>query len=134
MTRPPVVGAASPGDLEDRLDEIVRACAAIERHVGTDDASELVLDAVRMRLVEIGAVVATLPADLTAVEPEIPWARLAGVGDRLTGRRRQVTESALLWTARVDVPRLCAAVERMRARGAGSGGPGAPEQPPARAG
>ncbi len=129
MTRTPVVGAASRCDLEDRLDEIVRACAAIERHVGTDDASELVLDAVRMRLVEIGAVVATLPADLTAVEPEIPWARLAGVGDRLTGRRRQVTESVLLWTARVDVPRLCAAVERLRARGVGAGGAGAPEHP-----
>ncbi|KTR54232.1 MULTISPECIES: DUF86 domain-containing protein [Curtobacterium] len=131
MTRTPVVGGASPRDLEDRLDEIVRACAAIERHVGMDDASELVLDAVRMRLVEIGAVVATLPADLTAVEPEIPWARLAGVGDRLTGRRRQVTESVLLWTARVDVPRLCAAVERLRGRGAGAGGPDALEEPPA---
>lgn len=85
-----------------------------ERKVDDAHPSDVVLDAVRMRLIEIGAVVAALPGVLTAYEPEIPWARLAGVGDRLTGRCRSVTPSVLLWTARVDVPRLREAAERLR--------------------
>jgi len=131
------------GDLDDRLDELVRACEAIEGYVdgaersgtersGTEpsgtEPSGMVLDAVRMRLVEIGAVVATLPPEVTAAEPGIPWARLAGVGDRLTGRRR-VSASVLLGTARVDVPRLRAAAERLREIGAPTGGLGVPPDP-----
>lgn len=102
-------------DVDEQLAEVVRACEAIERYVEGPAPSDVVLDAVRMRLVEIGAVVAALPGAVTAAEPGIPWVRLAGVGDRLTGRRRAVTPSVLLWTARVDVPRLREAAERLRA-------------------
>ncbi|MDT0210500.1 hypothetical protein [Curtobacterium sp. BRD11] len=117
--------------MDERLDAVVRACEAIERYVADATPSDVVLDAVRMRLVEIGTVVAALPGVLTATEPEIPWARLAGVGDRLTGRRRGVTSSVLLWTARVDVPRLREAAERLRATGATPTpvGPGDPAHP-----
>ena len=107
-------------DVDEQLAEVVRACEAIERYVEGPAPSDVVLDAVRMRLVEIGAVVAALPGAVTAAEPGIPWARLAGVGDRLTGRRRAVTPSVLLWTARVDVPRLREAAERLRATAAPS--------------
>ncbi len=82
-----MTGATGP-EVDERLDAVVRACEAIERYVADAAPSDVVLDAVRMRLVEIGTVVAALPGVLTAAEPEIPWARLAGVGDRLTGRRR----------------------------------------------
>ena len=98
-----------------RFDEVVRACAAIERYVDDTAPSEVVLDAVRMRLVEIGMAVGTLPEHVTAAEPEIPWARLATVGDRLTGDRCTVSAPVLVSTARRDVPRLREAVERLRA-------------------
>lgn len=127
-----MTGATGP-EVDERLDAVVRACEAIERYVAGAAPSDVVLDAVRMRLVEIGTVVAALPGVLTATEPEIPWARLAGVGDRLTGRRRAVTPSVLLWTARVDVPRLREAAERLRATGATPTpvGPGDPAHPAA---
>ena len=116
---------ASDGRLDDRLDErldeVVRACEAIERYADADavEPTEIVLDAIRMRLVEIGAIVATLPADLTAAEPGIPWSRLARVGERLTGRGRAISSALLRSTARSDVPRLREAVERLRSDGAG---------------
>jgi len=103
---------------DERLDEVVRACAAIERYVDDTSPSDLVLDAVRMRLVEIGAAVGALPGDLTASEPGIPWTRLAAIGDRLTSGRRSVSAPVLVWTARVDAPRLREAAERLRTRAA----------------
>ncbi|OEI68979.1 DUF86 domain-containing protein [Curtobacterium sp. ER1/6] len=98
------------------LDEVVEACAAIERYVDDSPPSDLVLDAVRMRLVEIGVAVAALPDDLTASEPGIPWRRLAAIGDRLTNGRRPVSPPVLVWTARVDAPRLREAAARLRDR------------------
>ncbi|MET3638159.1 HepT-like ribonuclease domain-containing protein [Curtobacterium oceanosedimentum] len=124
-----MTGTGVGADVDERLEEVVRACEAIERYVEGADPSDVVLDAVRMRLIEIGAVVAALPDVLTASEPEIPWARLAGVGDRLTGRCRAVTPSVLLGTARVDVPRLREAAERLRASGASSGNVGGVADP-----
>lgn len=109
-----MTGTGVGADVDERLEEVVRACEAIERYVEDTAPSDVVLDAVRMRLVEIGAVVAALPGVLTAAEPDIPWARLAGVEDRLTGRGRAVSPSVLLWTARTDVPRLREAAERLR--------------------
>lgn len=113
-----MTGAVVEANVDERLAEVVRACEAIERYVEGVVPSDVVLDAVRMRLVEIGTVVAALPAGVADAEPGIPWARLAQVGDRLTDRRRAVTASVLLSTARVDVPRLREAAERLRAAGA----------------
>lgn len=103
-------------DLRDRLDDVIRACGVIERYVDDDDLPEdVVYDAVRMRLVEIGEAVRMLPGAVTSTEPGIPWSRVSLLGERLTRRYFDTTPAVVFGTARVDVPSLCEAVCRMRA-------------------
>ncbi|PZE69066.1 MULTISPECIES: DUF86 domain-containing protein [unclassified Curtobacterium] len=95
---------------------MLHSCAAIDRYVHEDSAPDAMLvDAVRMRLVEIGAAVGSLPAAVTATEPDILWARLAHIGDQVTVGGAAVSDAVLVETARTDVPRLRAAVERLSA-------------------
>lgn len=104
-------------DVSERLDDVVCACRIIDRYVGTPGLpEELVHDAVRMRLVEIGEAVRMLPSRVTALEPTIPWSRISLLGERLTRRYFDTTPALVLGTARVDVPTLCAAAERLRGR------------------
>jgi uncharacterized protein with HEPN domain len=104
-------------DVVDRLDDVLRACAVIGRYVDDPGLPEdLVYDAVRMRLVEIGEAVRMLPSALTSTEPGIPWARVSLLGERLTRRYFDTTSAVVHGTARVDVPTLRDAVARMRQR------------------
>lgn len=58
----------------DRLEDITAAVNAIRSHLLRGDLEDtLILDAVRVRLIEIGETVKALSAELTAIEPEIPW-------------------------------------------------------------
>ncbi|KQO61344.1 HepT-like ribonuclease domain-containing protein [Curtobacterium sp. Leaf261] len=104
----------------ERLDDIRAACAAIEQYVALGEDREwsstremLRYDAVRMRLVEIGIAVGALPERILAHEPTIPWRHVAELGARLTSRSFDTGRALVLETARVDVPRLRAAVDRL---------------------
>lgn len=58
----------------ERLDDILDAIRAIRSHLGRGDLSDgLVYDAVRVRLIEIGEAVKSLPAEIVATEPGLPW-------------------------------------------------------------
>ncbi|WP_439693580.1 HepT-like ribonuclease domain-containing protein [Curtobacterium sp. SP.BCo] len=104
-------------DLGDRLDDVIRACGVIARYVEDDSLPEdLVYDAVRMRLVEIGEAVRMLPSAVTSSEPGIPWSRVSLLGERLTRRYFDTTPAVVFGTARVDVPALREAVRRLRAQ------------------
>ena len=101
----------------ERLDDLICACRAITAYVARADLpAELVADAVRMRLVEIGEVVRQLPVSATRAEPGIPWTRLALLGERIVRRGADAGASIVLGTARTDVPALAAAAERLRER------------------
>lgn len=103
----------SRGDRQ-RLNDIRTAIQAIEAHLrrgGLDDA--LVLDAVRVRLIEIGEAVKSLSAELVAREPGIPWAQIAGMRDRLAHRYFEVSEDIVQSTVERDLPELSAAIERL---------------------
>lgn len=103
-------------DVPERLDDVIRACGVIDRYVSdTSLPEDLVYDAVRMRLVEIGEAVRMLPVAVTAGEPGIPWSRVSLLGERLTRRYFDTTPAIVLGTARVDVPHLCEAARRLRA-------------------
>lgn len=103
-------------EVGDRLDDVIRACGVIARYVSEPDLPEdLVYDAVRMRLVEIGEAVRMLPSAVTRAEPDIPWSRVSLLGERLTRRYFDTTPVIVLGTARVDVPHLCEAARRLRA-------------------
>jgi uncharacterized protein with HEPN domain len=102
-------------DVRDRLDDVIDACEAIRRYVDDDRLpGDLVHDAIRMRLVEIGEAVRVLPAVVTAVEPGIPWSRVSDLGERLTRRYFDTTRALVFGTARTDVPHLAAAARRLR--------------------
>lgn len=102
---------------EDRLLDILAACAAIARYVErTDSDDEIVFDAIRARLVEIGEAVKDLDVALVASEPEIPWSDIARMRDRLAHRYFDTTHAILTATARYDVPLLAEAVERLLSR------------------
>lgn len=66
----------------DRLDDIAAAIASISSHLLHGPISvESVMDAVAMRLLEIGEAVKAISPDLTATEPDIPWSDIGRMRD-----------------------------------------------------
>ncbi len=71
----------------DRLDDINAAIDTIRSHLRRGDLEDdLVLDAVRVRLIEIGEAVKALSPGLTGTEPETPWRQIARMRDHLAHR------------------------------------------------
>ncbi|GGU08073.1 hypothetical protein GCM10007979_02330 [Nocardioides albus] len=63
---------------QERLDDIVDAVTAIRNHLTKGTLEEdVVVDAVRMRLLEIGEAVKCLDEAVLATEPDIPWKQIA---------------------------------------------------------
>ena len=99
---------------DDRLRDIAAACVAIVsyRHRETADA-DIVVDAIRVRLIEIGEAVKVIDPQVLSREPEIPWAEISRMRDHLTHRYFDTAHSMVSATADTDVPLLAAAVERL---------------------
>lgn len=76
---------------------------------------EIVLDAVAMRLLEIGEAVKSLAAELTDREPEIPWS-IAGMRDFLAHHYFAANPEIVQAVIDKDLQPLADAVARMRAR------------------
>jgi len=90
-----------------RLEDILAAIDAIRAHLTRGELSDsLVFDAVRVRLIEIGEAVKALPADLLANEPDLPWAQIAGMRDRLAHRYFDTSHAIVAGTVEHDVPEL----------------------------
>ncbi|MDA8368149.1 MAG: DUF86 domain-containing protein [Actinomycetota bacterium] len=97
-----------------RLEDILAAIEAIQQHLqrGTLDDG-LVLDAVRIRLIEIGEAVKALPRELLAKDPGLPWSQIAAMRDRLAHRYFDTSHAIVSATVDRDLPDLQAAVERL---------------------
>lgn len=102
-----------------RLEDILVACRIIEDYASRAEDGDIVFDAVRIRLVEIGEAVKDLDPSVTASEPDIPWADIARMRDQLAHRYFDTSHAIVMTTARQDIPHLRAAVERLL-----DGGPG----------
>ena len=90
-----------------RLEDALAAIDAIRAHLTRGDLSDgLVFDAVRVRLIEIGEAVKALPAELLAAEPDLPWAQIAGMRDRLAHRYFDTSHAILAATVERDLPEL----------------------------
>ena len=99
----------------ERLLDIQLACEAITSYVARIDADEdLVFDAIRARLIEVGEAVKDLNPALLSREPDISWAEIARMRDSLTHRYFDTNHAIVRSTAITDVPRLLAAVRRLR--------------------
>lgn len=97
-----------------RLEEVLAAIEAIRHHLSRGELSDgLVFDAVRVRLIEIGEAVKSLPSDLLDTETGIPWAEIAQMRDRLAHRYFDTSHAILAATVDRDVPELEAAARRL---------------------
>ena len=96
----------SPHDRQ-RLEDVLAAITAIREHLGRGDLADgLVFDALRVRLIEIGEAVKALPADLLSRQPDVPWAQIAGLRDRLAHRHFDTSHAILAATVKEDLPEL----------------------------
>jgi uncharacterized protein with HEPN domain len=99
---------------KQRLDDVLAAIAAIREHLTRGDLSDgLIFDAVRVRLIEIGEAVKALPRELLDQEPNIPWAQVAAMRDRLAHRYFDTSHAILQATVDHDLPELEQAVRRL---------------------
>jgi uncharacterized protein with HEPN domain len=101
----------------DRLLDIKVACEAITaylKRIYVDD--DIVFDAIRVRLIEIGEAVRDIDSALLATQPGIPWIEISRMRDQLTHRYFDTAHSIVRATAANDVPALAAAVERLLRR------------------
>ncbi len=107
-----------------RLEDIARSCEAIRRYVERADVTdEIVFDAIRIRLVEIGEAVKMLDPSLFEKEPDIPWREISRMRDHLAHRYFDTAHAVVERTARHDVPALAAATSRLLSdEGLGSDG------------
>ena len=97
-----------------RLLDVQAALDAIDSHVGRGDVSDgLVFDAVRVRLIEIGEAIKSLPSELLDTEPGLPWSEIARMRDQLAHRYFDTTHAIIASTVTHDLPRLRAAITRL---------------------
>jgi uncharacterized protein with HEPN domain len=100
--------------VRERLSDIQASCAAIADYLeraGVDN--DIVFDAIRVRLIEIGEAVKDIDPKLLESEPAIPWTEIARMRDQLAHRYFDTAHSIVRATAANDVPALSAAVERL---------------------
>lgn len=102
---------------QERLTDVLDAIAAIRSHLERGDLSDgLVFDAVRLRLIETGEAVKGLTPALTATEPEVPWADIAGMRDWLAHRYFDTSHAIVQATIDEDLPKLEGAARRLAQR------------------
>ncbi len=98
----------------DRLRDIQAACEAIARYVADEDSGEdVIFDAIRVRLIEIGEAVKDINPRTLASESAIPWVEVSRMRDQLAHRYFDTTHSIVRATAIKDIPTLAAAVTRL---------------------
>ena len=101
----------------ERLGDIQAACEAIAAYrtrEGVDD--DIVFDAIRVRLIEIGEAVKDIDPQILAEEPTIPWAEISRMRDQLAHRYFDTAHSIVSATAANDIPLLAQAVRRLLSR------------------
>ena len=103
--------------VRERLSDIQASCAAIADYLARDGADDnMVFDAIRVRLIEIGEAVKDIDPKLLESETAIPWTEISRMRDQLAHRYFDTAHSIVRATATNDVPPLAAAVERLLKR------------------
>lgn len=101
----------------DLLEDIANAIDSIRSHLQHGPISvEILMDAVAMRLLEIGEAVKALGLAHTASEPEVDWRGIAGMRDFLTHHYFATNPEIIQLTLDKRLPLLADAVRRMRGR------------------
>lgn len=99
----------------DRLDDIATAITSIRSHLQHGPITvEIVIDAVAMRLLEIGEAVKGISPELTATEPDIQWGDIAGMRDFLAHHYFATNPEIIQLTIDRRLSPLAEAVERLK--------------------
>ena len=102
-------------DKRARFQDIEVACIAIINYTSLVDVeADVVFDAIRIRLVEIGEAVKALDAEDLSTEHGIPWADMTRMRDLLAHRYFDTTHGIVMDTARNDIPLLLQAINRLQ--------------------
>jgi len=97
-----------------RLADVQAAIEAIRSHLERGGLSDdLVFDAARIRLLEIGEAVKALPDELLSTQPSIPWRQIARMRDHLAHRYFDTAHTIVQATVDNDLPVLEKAVQAM---------------------
>lgn len=102
-------------DDDRRLADVEAAIRAIDRHLkrGSID-DELVFDACRARLIEIGEAVKVIDPELLARAPGVPWREIARMRDHLTHRYFDTQHDIVADVVATDLPVLREAITELR--------------------
>jgi uncharacterized protein with HEPN domain len=99
----------------DILDDIASAITSIRSPLQHGPITvEIVLDAVAMRLLEIGEAVKGISPELTATEPDIQWSDIAGMRDFLAHHYFATNPEIIQITIDKRLAPLADAIERLR--------------------
>ncbi|MDQ6934373.1 MAG: DUF86 domain-containing protein [Actinomycetota bacterium] len=99
----------------DILDDIASAITSIRSHPQHGPIPvEIVMDAVAMRLLEIGEAVKGISPELTTTEPDIPWSDIADMRDFLAHHYFATNPETIQLTIDKRPAPLAEAVERMK--------------------
>lgn len=102
---------------EDRLTDIIEASDAISRHLLRGDFSdELVIDAVRVRLIEIGESVKEIDPNVLKLEPAVAWRDAAAMRDWLAHHYFDTSAEGTAASVDEDLPPLVDAARRLANR------------------
>jgi uncharacterized protein with HEPN domain len=110
---------ASP-ELASRLEDILDAVATIGIYTSGKseadyEADRMLRDAVERNIERISEASRHIPRSLTATHPEIPWRKVADIGNILR-HAYPIVDDSLIWEVVVrDLPPLKLAVEQMLA-------------------
>jgi uncharacterized protein with HEPN domain len=110
-----------PRDWRLRITDILAAVERIRRYTaGLQEAGfardEKTVEAVCFALIVIGEAVTHVPADVQAMDPQIPWRKMKGMRNIAAHEYFGIDVSTVWLTATVDVPALKPLLERLLAR------------------
>jgi uncharacterized protein with HEPN domain len=94
--------------------DIQAACNAIANYLAREHVDDdLVFDAIRVRLIELGEAAEDIDPALLATEDDIPWKEISRMRDQLAHRYFDTAHSIVRATAINDVPAVAEAVARL---------------------
>lgn len=107
--------------LTDILDAISRARVADRRlqeaaGAGDTDGVQMAFDAILYDLFIAGEAVKSLPGDVLAGEPDVPWADIKGMRDVIGHSYHQIVPAVIHATVARDLEVVADAVQRMEHR------------------
>lgn len=100
-------------DMYDAAVRIIDVCSDVPDELLRRDVNRM--DVVLWRLTVLGEAAKTVPAELRAANPQVPWASAARLRDRIVHHYEGVDHDAIISVVRRDLPALLAMLEPLRA-------------------